>query len=205
MAKTRGRAAAKQNLILASQSPARQRLLKRLGADFQICPAYLDEDKIAAQIREPRRLVRELSKLKAQAVLVKFPGSVVIGSDQVLIAPGGRIFGKPLTSARARGQLKACSGKVIELLTGVCVSSKAHGDKVFVHRTRMKFRKLSKQEIADYVKADLPLECSGSFKFESFGISLFDTIKTDDPTAIEGLPLLKLAQILRDQGLRFRL
>jgi septum formation protein len=196
---------AKQFLILASQSPARQKLLKRLGVDFKICPAHLDEDKITKNISDPERVVRELSRLKARFVQLKFPHAVIIGSDQVLIAPDGRIFGKPQTPARARAQLKACAGNEIELLTGVCVRSIIQGEKVFLHRTRMKFRKLSVREINAYVKADNPLECSGSFKFESFGISLFDYVRTDDPSAIEGLPLMRLGKLLRDFNIDSRL
>lgn len=182
-------------LILASQSKARRRLLKRLGLSFHVCPADLDESAIAARIKVPRRLVRRLAELKADAIASKFPHAVVIGSDQVLICEG-KIFGKPGSVAGAIRQLKRFSGKRISLLTAVSIQGPDRRDS-FVHETKMKFRKLSEAEIRAYVAVDRPLECAGSFRFESRGISLFDSIQTDDPTAIEGLPLIPLQRVLR--------
>lgn len=186
----------KTKLILASQSPARRRLLKRLGLKFLCRPANLNEAAVQKRVSNPKKLVRELSKLKARAVAAKFPGSVVIGGDQVLVC-GGRIFGKPHTKSKAVAQLEDISGKTVQLMTGYCVID-ANGDETAdVHITRMKVRRLTLQEIEEYVRRDDPLECSGSFKFESFGISLFDAVETNDPTAIEGLPLMVIHEILR--------
>ncbi|RZA13786.1 MAG: septum formation inhibitor Maf, partial [Proteobacteria bacterium] len=124
------------------------------------------------------------------------PGAVVIGGDQVLVC-SGRIFGKPHTENRAIAQLQAMAGKTVRLMTGYCVMDGRGGETAAVHQTRMKVRRLSLAEIKDYVRRDSPLECSGSFKFESFGIGLFDAVETDDPTAIEGLPLIEIGRILR--------
>jgi septum formation protein len=184
-------------LILASQSEARQRLLKRLGLSFEVQPAHLDEEAVAARISSPRRLVRRLAELKAATVASSHPKAIVIGSDQMLVCEG-HIYGKPHTVEGACRQLARFSGKSISLLTAVCVTSPRKSGHVFVHETKMKFRKLTRQEIRAYVLADLPLECAGSFRFESRGIGLFDSIKTDDPTAIEGLPLIRLAKVLRE-------
>ena len=187
-------------LVLASQSTARRRLLKRLapalGLEFKVMPAHIDEKAVERMIKDPRALVLELSKRKAWAVQEKRPGRVVIGSDQVLVCQG-RIFGKPLTKEKACAQLRASSGKTLSLLTGVCVIDSAGREDSFVQETRLQFRKLSSQEITDYVEFDKPLDCAGSFKFESRGISLFEGVATDDPTAIEGLPLMRLSQALR--------
>lgn len=185
-------------LILASQSKARRRLLKRLGLSFRVCPADVDEESIQRKIKQPRKLVRVLAEMKAQAVASRFPSDVIIGSDQMLVC-GRKIFGKPHTEAQARAQLRQCAGKTISLFTAVCVTGPS-GSESYVHETRMKFRRLTDVEIADYVRRDQPLDCAGSFKFESYGISLFDSVETDDPSAIEGLPLISLARVLRTRS-----
>lgn len=186
----------KTKLILASQSPARRRLLKRLGLKFLCRPAHLDEAAVQKRISNPKKLVLELSKLKARAVAESFPHAIVIGADQVLVC-GGRIFGKPHTENRAIAQLQAMSGRTVQLLTGYCVVDGDGGETAAVHQTRLKVRRLTLVEIRDYVRRDKPLGCSGSFKFESFGIGLFDSVQTDDPTAIEGLPLIEIGRTLR--------
>ena len=182
-------------IVLASQSSARKRLLKRLGLSFSTRPAHLDEAAVQRRIVQPRALVLELSKLKARAVANDLKGNlkkaIVIGGDQVLVCQG-KIFGKPLTEKKACAQLAAMSGRTVRLMTGVCVRAADGREIAFVQETKMKVRKLSREEIAAYVAYDQPLECSGSFKFESRGISLFSSVSTDDPTAIEGLPLMHL-------------
>ena len=182
-------------IVLASQSAARKRLLKRLGLSFTARPAHLNEAAVQKRIAHPRALVLELSKLKARAVASGLKGSlksaIVIGGDQVLVCQG-KIFGKPGTEKKACAQLAAMSGQTVRLMTGVCVRASDGREIAFVHETKMKVRRLSREEIVAYVAYDQPLECSGSFKFESRGISLFSSVSTDDPTAIEGLPLMHL-------------
>lgn len=189
---------ARPTIILASQSPARKRLLKRLGYKFKTQPAYIDEDSFKA--KSPRALVQTLAREKARAIAAKNPRAIVIGSDQMLVL-GRRIFGKPHTSKNAIRQLTACSGKTVELLTAVTLivpsSTSTSTSQTFLNVTRMTFRKLTQAEIVDYVKTDQPLECAGSFMFEKSGIRLFSAIDTSDPTAIEGLPTLELNQRLR--------
>jgi septum formation protein len=166
---------------------------------FEAISADIDEEAIARRIRQPRRLVTVLARMKAEVVASKNEACFVIGSDQVLVC-GGRVFGKPLTGAKARSQLRAVSGRSISLLTAVCVIDPEGGQTSWVHETKMRFRRLTAREIADYVEVDQPLDCSGSFKFESYGIGLFEKVETDDPTAIEGLPLLSLHGVLRRLG-----
>lgn len=182
-------------LILASQSPARRKLLSRLGVKFSVKPTYLDEEALGKGIRDPYDLVLVLARAKAQTVHRAYSESVIIGSDQMLIL-GKKAFGKPGSEGKARAQLAKFAGNEIKLLTGVSIIA-PEGETSFVHETRMKFRKLTKQEIADYVERDQPIEVAGSFKFESYGISLFESVETDDPSAIEGLPILQVGEILR--------
>lgn len=182
-------------LILASESAARRRLLKRLGLKFKAVAPSIDESAFRKKIKSPKKLVRVLAEEKARAVATRYPNAVVIGSDQMLVC-GTKIFGKPNTEANARAQLRACSGKWITIMTGVSIRG-PHIKETFVHSTKMKFRKLSEPEIKDYVSLDQPLWCAGSFMFEKHGISLFHRVITDDPTAIEGFPVLYVNQILR--------
>ena len=198
-------------LILASQSEARRRLLRRLGFEFECIPANIDEASYQRKIKNPRSLVRKLAQLKAKSVyqavtdqksrISRPDPPIVIGSDQVLFLRAENhgndlIFGKPRSFAGACRQLQACSGREISLLTAVHIESKSM-QKTWLNETRMRFRTLSRQEIVAYVRRDAPLDCSGSFKFELHGIALFDSVKTSDPTAIEGLPLLSLNRHLR--------
>ncbi len=185
-------------IILASQSPARKRLLKRLGYSFQAIPAHLDEESYRAA--SPRALVQLLAREKARAIAHQYPDAIVIGSDQMLVL-GRRIFGKPQTEEKACEQLAACSGKTVSLLTALTViippAQKKSREVSCLDVTRMKFHKLTAQEISDYVCQDQPLECAGSFKIEKNGLRLFETIETSDASAIEGLPALELNRILR--------
>jgi len=183
-------------LILASQSEARQRLLKRMGRSFRAIPAEVDEESYKKRITDPRKLARVLARAKAEAVALKYERSVVIGSDQLVVF-NGKVFGKPGSERKAIEQLRRFSGKSIQLLTAVCVLDQNSQRFEFVDKTEMRFRKLTADEIKTYVRADRPFECAGSFKFEQRGITLFDSIKSNDPSAIEGLPALRLETILR--------
>lgn len=180
-------------LILASQSPARKRLLKRLGFRFRAIPSHFDEESVRGA---PRKKVAALALAKARTLFERYPHALVIGSDQMLVL-GRRVFGKPQTRQKAIEQLRAFSGKTAELLTAVALLGPRSKVSCFTNVTRMTFRKLSIQEITDYVDLDVPLECAGSFMFEKNGLRLFEKVETSDPTAIEGLPCLELASRLR--------
>lgn len=182
-------------LILASQSPARRRGLKRLGFRFRVLPAHLNESAFLRKYKSPVKLALALAEAKASHVWMKHSPANVIGSDQLLVCKG-KVYGKPGTVKKAELQLRKFSGQVIELLTAVCVIDSSGEKYSFCHRTKMRFRTLTVHEIRDYVRKDLPIACAGSFMFERHGVSLFDSIETDDPTAIEGLPLLRLNKIL---------
>jgi septum formation protein len=119
-----------------------------------------------------------------------------IGSDQIFLCRG-KVFGKPHTSEKAIKQLMLASGQWCELHTAVCVITPKGEEVSFINVTRLKFRKLTREEARHYVSLDAPESCAGSFKFESLGITLFDEVETSDPSAIEGLPLIQLANTLR--------
>ncbi len=186
-------------LILASTSPYRRELLARLGLPFEIQRPDVDE---AALPGEPAATLAErLALAKASAVARAHPEAVVIGSDQVCRA-GSRLLGKPGTVAAACAQLAELSGGEAEFLTAVCVidGPQARMQQVMVPTT-VRFRALSASQIARYVESERPLDCAGSFKAEGLGIALFESLRSDDPTALIGLPLIALTRCLRELGL----
>ncbi len=185
-------------LILASTSKYRANLLKQLGWKFSIDAPDVDEEKFKSQEISPEDLAIELSRLKAKAVYLRHEGSCVIGSDQVCTL-NGVIYSKPKTKERAIDQLLKLSGQSHELITAVSILTPEQ-ETNFINKTKLHMRDLTKDEITRYVEEDLPLDCAGSYKLESFGIKLFHKIEMDDHTAIIGLPLIQLSNVLLDLG-----
>lgn len=189
---------APSKLILASGSVYRARLLERLQIPFELRPPDIDESTQPGETAY--RLAERLAIHKAKAIQ-SVPGDpVIIGSDQVA-ACDNRLLGKPGTMERAIEQLRFCSGKHMVFFTGVALWRPAHDDlRSTVVSIEVNLRRLSTAEIESYVAKDQPLDCAGSFRWESLGISLFHAIRGDDPTALEGLPLITLCELLRQQG-----
>ena len=186
-------------LILASTSRYRRDLLERLGLPFQCLAPGVDELALQALEGRPRALAERLALEKCSAVSCAFPDAAIIGSDQIAVIDGS-ILGKPGSPAAACAQLGRLQGRTHELITALCVWTKSE-----IHRhtdvTRLTMRSLGKAEIGRYVEADKPLDCAGAYKFESRGITLFESVETQDPTAITGLPLIALTTLLRSLGL----
>jgi septum formation protein len=187
-------------LILASTSTYRRGLLERLGVPFRCRAPLCDESVIqrAEAGTEPRLLAEKLALTKASSLVDEEPEAVIIGCDQ-LVSFQGQVFGKPETAARAVEQLVAMAGRTHELITAMVV---IRGGEGVCHTdiTRLRMRRLSRDAIERYVAADEPIDCAGSYKLESRGIVLFDRIESDDHSAITGLPLIALVNILRDMG-----
>lgn len=185
-------------LILASTSKYRGALLAQLGWDFEAMAPGVDEDQFKNKNLSPEKLAMLLSQEKALAVFKKRNDSCVIGSDQVC-SLGSDILSKPHTSENAVKQLLSMQGKTHELLTAVTICS-PQGTKSFINKTVLHMRSMNEKEISDYVSADLPLDCAGSYKLESRGIKLFSRIEMSDHTAIIGLPLIELTSSLLELG-----
>ncbi len=185
-----------KQLVLASTSVYRQELLKRLGLSFKSQAPGIDEDAEKDKGLSPQKLAEHLAGLKARSLLT--PGQVVVGGDQ-LVHFQGQILGKPGSVKAAIEQLLSMSGQSHDLITAVCVSSD-QGEVLFTDITRMTLRNLTRSEVERYVEHDQPLDCAGAYKIEKLGITLMEKIETEDFTAIQGLPLMKLAKVLRDKG-----
>ncbi|HET9679960.1 MAG TPA: Maf family protein [Gammaproteobacteria bacterium] len=188
------------SLILASTSPYRRELLDRLGLPFETIAPGVDETRQPDE--SPLALVQRLARAKAQAVAQQRNEGLVIGSDQLAVREND-ILGKPGNKANARQQLRQASGKTVTFLTAVCVINAATGEhREHVDTTIVSFRILSNAEIDDYLNREKPFNCAGSFKSEGLGITLFEKIENQDPTALMGLPLIAVARMLREMRRR---
>lgn len=182
-----------KKLILGSTSVYRQELLKKLGVPFTSARPLVDEEKEKDPQLTPLELAKKLAFIKAQSLAA--PGSVVIGGDQ-LVQLDGKIFGKSHKPDKALEQLSEMQGKTHELITAVTVFNELV-PMSFVNITRLTMRSLSQEQLKQYITLDNPVDCAGSYKIEAHGISLFEKIETTDFTAIQGLPLIELANVLQ--------
>ena len=189
-----------QKLILASSSPFRRDLLKRLMIPFDIVSPDVDETPLAGE--SARDLVLRLSEQKAQVVAAKTEDALVIGSDQVAVHADDQIIGKPRDHAHAVRQLTDSSGKTITLYTGLAVINSASGvvQKDVIPYT-VEFKTLSRTQIETYLNKEKPYGCSGSLRADGLGIALLRRFTGDDPTALIGLPLIRLVSMLINEGL----
>lgn len=196
---TRTPPSALTRVVLASTSLYRRQLLERLRLPFTVHSPGVDETLLPTE--DATSLVHRLARLKAEAVAERYPDSIIIGSDQTAVR-GNTILGKPGTEEAAIAQLKAASGSQVVFLTAVHVIDPIHQrHEAHIDTTVVKFRPLHDEEVARYVAAEKPLDCAGAFKAEALGITLFERIDSQDPTALTGLPLIWLAGALRRAGL----
>ncbi|BAN69116.1 Maf family protein [endosymbiont of unidentified scaly snail isolate Monju] len=186
------------NLVLASTSPFRAQLLTRLGLPFETDSPAVDESRLPDEAAEA--LVQRLARAKAEAVAGRHPDSLIIGSDQVAVIDG-EILGKPGERERAIAQLQRASGKVVTFFTGLCLyNSRSGRSQVVCEPFRVHFRELDTHQITRYIDREQPLNCAGSFKSEGLGITLFRRLEGDDPNALIGLPLIRLTELLYNEG-----
>jgi septum formation protein len=185
-------------LVLASTSPYRRQLLERLEVPFETAAPDTDETRRDGEM--PEELVRRLAEEKARAVASAYRDALIIGSDQVAVLEGD-ILGKPGNYEENINQLISFSGRRLRFLTGLSLlntaTNFAHTEVVFFD---VVFRSLGKAEIESYVRKEKPYDCAGGFRSEGLGISLFRKMQGDDPTALVGLPLIRLCDMLADQG-----
>jgi septum formation protein len=188
-------------LILASSSPYRRELLQRLGIPFETVVPGLDESPKAGE--SPETVARRLAHAKAAVVAGARPDAVVIGSDQTATLDGIAVIGKPGTHERALAQLRAASGRTLAFHTGVCVVVPGlPAPLVDCVTTRVTFRALTDREIERYLEQERPYDCAGAAKSEALGIALLESLDGPDPTALVGLPLIRLSAMLRQAGFR---
>lgn len=185
-------------ILLASSSPYRRDLLDRFLAEFEAVSPDVDESN--AEGLEPPELARRLARSKAESVSANSRNALVIGADQLAVLDG-QVLGKPGSHQKAVEQLLAASGKSVKFLTAVCMLDPVtrkryeHTDETIVH-----FREFDRRLAEAYLRLDEPYDCAGSFKIEGAGFLLFKSVKTDDPTALVGLPMIWISDRLLELG-----
>lgn len=185
-------------IILASTSAFRRELLQRLQLPFDVASPATDESPLADE--SPAATALRLAEAKTREVAAQFPAALIIGADQVA-AHGMQRFGKPGNRDKAKEQLRRMRGKEIVFHTGLCLLNSANGR---LHRqcvpSQVGLRELSDVEIEAYLDKEDALNCAGSAKAEGLGIALLRYQRGDDPTALIGLPLIALCDMLRAEG-----
>jgi septum formation protein len=185
-------------LVLASTSPTRRELLTRLGLPFECRAPQVDE--VALPGEAPIELAQRLARAKAEAVAADRPAHLIIGSDQVAVV-GDRVLGKPGDRARAAEQLALAAGRVMVFQTAVCLLNSATGRAATrLMPFEVALRPLTSALIDRYLDCEQPYGCAGSLRSEGLGLTLCERMSGDDPTALLGLPMIALCELLRAEG-----
>lgn len=185
-------------IILGSTSRYRKQLLQRLGIEFATAAPGIDETKLDEE--SPQALVARLSEKKAKAVAENFTDSLIIGSDQVAVL-NNEILGKPGNHEKAVQQLLRLSGNTVTFFTGLCLyNTDTSAIQTDVIPFTVVFKKLTTKQIENYLEKEKPYDCAGSFKSEGLGVALFERMEGDDPSALIGLPLIRLCKMFEQEN-----
>ena len=187
-----------RGLILASSSPRRADLMRRLGLSFIIRPADIDETYTAGE--SPADHAERLAREKAVAIASQSPHAVVVGSDTIVVLDG-EVLGKPRGPEDAVRMLRRLSGREHEVFTGVAVAA---GCEVVsaLERVRVRFRELSELECREYVETGEPMDKAGAYGIQGYGSAIVEAIQ-GDYFAVMGLPIVRLLDLLRRMGHRY--
>ena len=185
-------------LVLASTSRYRQELLARLGIAFETAAPGVDESPVAGET--PQRLALRLACAKARAAQAAYPDALIIGCDQVAVV-GATLLNKPGTHARAVEQLLRMSGKPVAFHTALCLlNARTLRRQSAIVPVTVHMREIGMDQIERYLRAERPYDCAGSARIEGLGIALVARVESDDPTALIGLPLIRLCDMLKNEG-----
>jgi len=185
-------------VVLASSSTYRRGLLDRFLGEYEAVSPEVDESSDGTEL--PEYLAARLGREKAEAISSTHRDSLIIGADQIAVLDG-QVLGKPGDHQKAIEQLLAVSGKTLQFLTAVCVLGPAGRTRhEHIDRTAVRFRQFDLRLAETYLRHDEPYDCAGSFKIEGAGFVLFESVQTNDPTALIGLPMIWLAETLRKLG-----
>ena len=187
-------------LVLASSSRHRRALLERLGLPFTVVAPEIDETALPGE--RPAETAVRLAEAKARAVAPKRPDALIIGSDQVAEFRGEPV-GKPRDSAHALELLRAMRGHTVVFHTAVALLNARTGEcRNALVDVVSSFRQLDDAALEAYLDREQPFDCAGAVKSEGLGIALFTRIASDDPTALIGLPLIRLIDLLAAEGVQ---
>ena len=189
---------ASPRLVLASASQARKSVLTKLKIPFEMFAPSIDESAISGET--PTQLVERLSLAKARKVSQRYSSHLIIGSDQIAVV-AGQMVGKPQNREDAIGQLTAASGETVTLFTGIALLNSETGNtQLDVLPYRVMFRELNQSMIENYIDRDQPFDCGGSLRSEGLGIALLKEFDGSDPNILLGLPLIRLIDLLANEG-----
>lgn len=182
-------------LLLATESKYKIGLFKRLLVDFDSLAPQIDETPLPGESAQEQ--AKRLAYEKAKTVSLNHPDRYILACDQSADCKG-HILSKPGTPENAFQQLSLMSGNIVLFYTTLCLFNPiSNRFSTLETPTQVKMRPLSEQEIRHYVKTEPALDCAGSYKAEGFGIHLCDSIRSDDPTALIGLPLIATSTLLK--------
>jgi septum formation protein len=185
-------------IILASASPYRRNLLDRFLDEYQTVSPDIDESNPGDL--SPKKLALHLARQKAETVSRTARNALIIGADQLAVLDG-KVLGKPGSHQKAVEQLMAASGKVVTFRTAVCILDTVNRTRrEHVDKTVVRFRRFDRRLAESYLRHDQPYDCAGSFKIEGAGFVLFESVTTDDPTALVGLPMIWVSSVLLELG-----
>jgi len=186
------------SIVLASTSLYRRELLARLRLPFEVRAPVVNEAALPGEAA--RETALRLAQAKARAVAPDCPAALIIGCDQVAVLDGVSL-GKPGSHANAVAQLKAMRGGTVLFHTALALLNARTGALQTAEvPTTVRFRQYGDAEIERYLEMERPYDCAGSAKIEGLGIVLVESVHSSDPTALIGLPLMRLAAMLRNEG-----
>ena len=185
-------------IILASSSAYRRGLLDRFLDEYETVSPDIDERSRGDL--SPKSLARRLAREKAETVSKNARDALIIGADQLAVLDG-EVLGKPGNHQRAVEQLMAAAGKTVTFRTAVCILDPVGRTRhEHVDKTTVRFRQFDRRLAETYLLHDEPYDCAGSFKIEGAGFVLFESVTTDDPTALIGLPMIWVSDVLLELG-----
>jgi septum formation protein len=186
-------------VVLASSSPRRRDLLDLVGIAHEVRPANLDESRRPRET--PRRYAERLAREKATAIAKSDAGLITIGADTIVVVDR-KILGKPVDTADAARMLGLLSGREHMVITAVAV---AHGKELrsAVEQVRVKFRRISEEEIEAYIATGEPMDKAGAYGIQGFGATIVERVE-GDYFAVMGLPLVRLVSLLSELGVNYR-
>ena len=187
----------KKTLILASESPRRRELLRRLGAEFEVLPAHADELETG---ENPEKLPEQNALLKAAAVAEKFPEAFVLGADTGVF-DGGVMLGKPRSKEHASAMLLSLNGKSHKVISGVAlICRKERVELSWSVVSEVTFSKFTSEEVQAYMKLVNVMDKAGSYAIQEHP-ELLGARWEGELENIIGLPVVKLKEVLEKYAL----
>ncbi len=197
-------AIAQDGIILASASPRRKQLLEQIGLQFSIEPSQADETIDPAET--PEQAVCRLSLAKAQEICAATQSSArwIIGSDTIVVR-SGMILGKPRDREHARSMLRQLSGAEHQVVSGIAIIDRLDGQQfVEAVSTRVRFRKLSADEIDRYIATGEADDKAGAYAIQGLGVCFVAGIEGSYSNVV-GLPLCRLTLALKEMGVPLKI